>query len=318
MKIQRKLKRKSKNRKTLGTHVKPSQNEPINSAELPPHILDKIPPGLSLKPNAATIRQIAMQQMTRNMMPLNYNLTPQQQQVQNMKSNNDLKENAINQAKQDMINENERKRELQRQEAETKREHQQRKHDIENERQRVDNELKEKEQAHKLDQDEKKLYYEMELLNEENELNKKRLKNEEQQALIHQARYEQQKLKLEQDGNYLDSKFKLHESELTDIKAQNKAMRNALNKVNTKEYLKKFDELINNLAEANAENRILNLINEQQNKLTTERLLSKIEPTKEQVDSIFNTHNQQIKGLQAALAEQLRNKQIKEDEKERL
>ena len=104
MKIQRKLKRKSKNRKTLGTHVKRSQNEPINSAELPPHILDKIPPGLSMKPNAATIRQITMQQMTRNMMPLPFNLTPQQQQVQNMKSNNDLKENAINQAKQDMIN----------------------------------------------------------------------------------------------------------------------------------------------------------------------------------------------------------------------
>ena len=134
MKIQRKLKRKSTNRKT---HVKQSQNELINPADLPPHILDKIPPGLSMKPNAATIRQIAMQQMTRNMFPLNYNLTPQQQQVQNMKSNNDLKENAINQAKQDMINENERKRELQRQEAETKRENQQRKHDIENERRRV-------------------------------------------------------------------------------------------------------------------------------------------------------------------------------------
>ena len=315
MKIQRKLKRKSKNRKT---HVKQSQNELINPAEIPPHLLDKIPPGLSLKPNAATIRQIAMQQMTRNMLPLNYNLTPQQQQVQNMKSNNDLKENAINQAKQDMINEHERKRALQRQEADAKRENQQRKHDIENERRRVDNELKEKEQAHKLDQDEKKLNYERDLLNDENELNKKRLKNEEQLALIHQARYEQQKLKLEQEGNYLDNKFKLHESELTDLRTQNEAMRNALNKVNTEEYMNEFNDLINNLAAANAENRILNLINEQQNKLTTERLLSKIEPKQEQIDELFNAHKDQIEGLQSALAEQLKNKQTKQDEKERL
>ena len=325
MKIQRKLKRKNTNRKT---HVKQnpsglrskteSQNELINPADLPPHILDKIPPGLSMKPNAATIRQIAMQQMTRNMMPLPFNLTPQQQQVQNMRSNNDLKENAINQAKQDMINENERKRELQRQEAETKREHQQRKHNLDAERQQFDQEQKLNEQKHKLDQDEKKLNYERELLNEENELNKKRLKNEEQLALIHQARYEQQKLKLEQDGNYLDNKFKLHESELTDIRTQNEAMRNALNKVNTEEYLNEFNDLINNLAAANAENRILNLINEQQNKLTTERLLSKIEPKQEQIDELFKNHNEQIEGLQSALAEQLKNKQTKQDEKERL
>ena len=217
-----------------------------------------------------------------------------------------------------MINESERKRALQRQEADAKRENQQRKHDIENERQRVDNELKEKEQAHKLDQDQKKLNYERELLNAENELNKKRLKNEEQLALIHQARYEQQKLKLEQEGNYLDNKFKLHESELTDIRTQNEAMRNALNKVNTEEYINEFNDLINNLAAANAENRILNLINEQQNKLTTERLLSKIEPKQEQIDELFKNHNEQIEGLQSALAEQLKNKQTIQDEKERL
>ena len=167
MKIQRKLKRKSRKQKPR-VSTNPAQSLQINPAEIPPHLLDKIPPGLSLKPNAATIRQIAMQQMTRNMMPLPFNLTPQQQQVQNMKSNNDLKENAINQAKQDMINETERKRALQRQEADAKRENQQRKHDIENERRRVDNELKEKEQAHKLDQDEKKLNYERDLLNDEN------------------------------------------------------------------------------------------------------------------------------------------------------
>jgi hypothetical protein len=95
-------------------------------------------------------------------------------------------------------------------------------------------------------------------------------------------------------------------------------MRNALNKVNTEEYMNEFNDLINNLAAANAENRILNLINEQQNKLTTERLLSKIEPKQEQIDELFNKHKEQIEGLQSALAEQLKNKQTIQDEKERL
>ena len=315
MKRQRKLKRKSKK---PHTRTNPVQSLQFNPADLPPHILDKIPPGMSMRPNAASIKQMAMQQMTRNMIPLPFNLTPQQQQVQNMKSNNDLKENAINQAKQDMINESERKRSLQKQEADAKRENQQRKHNLDAERQQFDQEQKLNEQKHKLDQDEKKLNFERELLNDENELNKKRLKNEEQLALIHQARYEQQKLKLEQEGNYLDNKFKLHESELTDLRTQNEAMRNALNKVNTEEYMNEFNDLINNLAAANAENRILNLINEQQNKLTTERLLSKIEPKQEQIDELFKNHKEQIEGLQSALAEQLKNKQTIQDEKERL
>ena len=65
MKIQRKLKRKSRKQKPrVSTNA--TQSLQINPAEIPPHLLDKIPPGLSLKPNAATIRQIAMQQMTRN------------------------------------------------------------------------------------------------------------------------------------------------------------------------------------------------------------------------------------------------------------
>ena len=147
MKRQRKLKRKSRKQ-----HVRtnPVQSLQFNPADLPPHILDKIPPGMSIRPNAASIKQMAMQQMTRNMIPLPFNLTPQQQQVQNMRSNNDLKENAINQAKQDMINENERKRALQKQEADAKRENQLFKHTLDAERQQFDQQQKLNEEKHKI------------------------------------------------------------------------------------------------------------------------------------------------------------------------
>ena len=215
MKIQRKLKRKNTNRKT---HVKQnpsglrskteSQNELINPADLPPHILDKIPPGLSMKPNAATIRQIAMQQMTRNMMPLPFNLTPQQQQVQNMRSNNDLKENAINQAKQDMINESERKRSLQKQEADAKRENQQRKHDIEIERQQFDQEQKLKEQKHKLKRDKDDLEFQKLLIDRDNTIREQRIKNDEQLDLIRQAKLRGEELKAQAEENDLKRQLK--------------------------------------------------------------------------------------------------------------
>ena len=317
MKIQRKLKRKSKNRKTLGTHVKRSQNEPINSAELPPHILDKIPPGLSLKPNAATIRQIAMQQMTRNMMPLNYNLTPQQQQVQNMKSNNDLKENAINQAKQDMINENERKRALQRQEADAKRENQLFKHNLDAERQQFDQQQKLNEQKHKLERQKEDLEFQRKLIEGSNGINEQKLKNEEQLALIQQMKYENEKLKTQLATNDLNNRFAQYQNQYNDIKTENEALIKTIEKLNSEDFQTEFTALVNNLSEARARNRVLNMLTEQRKKLIDEELMRKIEPTEKQMKSMFDQTKKDIEGLQASLAKQSNDKQKKMDEMDR-
>ena len=377
MKIQRKLKRKNTNRKT---HVKQnpsglrskteSQNELINPADLPPHILDKIPPGLSMKPNAATIRQIAMQQMTRNMMPLPFNLTPQQQQVQNMRSNNDLKENAINQAKQDMINENERKRELQRQEAETKREHQQRKHNLDAERQQFDQEQKLKEQKHKLKREKedlefqkllldrdntireqrikndeqldlirmaklrgeelkaqaeendlkrqfKDLEYQKDLIESNNNISEQRIKNEEQLALIQQMKYENEKLKSKLARNDLNNRFKQYQSQYNDIKTENEALKVTLDKINSEDFQAKFNTLVDNLSEARASNRVLNMLTEERKKLLDEEMMRKIEPTEEMMKAMYSQTKKDIEGLQASLAEQSNDKQKKMDEMDR-
>ena len=68
---------------------------------VPPHLLDKIPAGASLRPTAATLRQMTMQQLAPmyNPMPI----FPQQQQAANLKNANDIREQTLNQSKQDFI-----------------------------------------------------------------------------------------------------------------------------------------------------------------------------------------------------------------------
>ena len=80
-----KIKRRVKQRKV----VKRKNNKPLTEEELnsiPPHVLDKIPSSMSLKPTAQSLRSIMMQRYAQSLiqMPLNN----QQQQAQTMKTNN--------------------------------------------------------------------------------------------------------------------------------------------------------------------------------------------------------------------------------------
>ena len=310
MKRQRKLKRKSKK---PHTRTNPVQSLQFNPADLPPHILDKIPPGMSMRPNAASIKQMAMQQMTRNMIPLPFNLTPQQQQVQNMKSNNDLKENAINQAKQDMINENERKRALQKQEADAKRENQLFKHTLDAERQQFDQQQKLNEEKHKLERQKKDLEFQRELIGGSNGINEQKLKNEEQLALIQQMKYENEKLKTQLATKDLNNRFAQYQNQYNDIKTENEALIKTIEKLDSADFQNEFAALVNNLSEARARNRVLNMLNEQRKKLIDEELMRKIEPTDEQMKKMYEQNKKDIEGLQASLAKQSDDKQNRMD-----
>ena len=310
MKRQRKLKRKSKKQHVRTNTVQSLQ---FNPADLPPHILDKIPPGMSMRPNAASIKQMAMQQMTRNIVPLPFNLTPQQQQVQNMRSNNDLKENAINQAKQDMINENERKRALQKQEADAKRENQLFKHNLDAERQQFDQQQKLNEEKHRLERQKEDLKFQRELIEGSNGINEQKLKNEEQLALIQQMKYENEKLKTQLATKDLNNRFAQYQNQYNDIKTENEALIKTIEKLDSADFQNEFAALVNNLSEARARNRVLNMLNEQRKKLIDEELMRKIEPTEEQMKKMYEQNKKDIEGLQASLAKQSDDKQNRMD-----
>ena len=182
------LKRKAK--KTKRTTESESSYQGLNTPpQLPPHILDQIPAGTSLRPSLSSMRQIAAQKLATPFLPLPFNLTPQQQQVQNMRNNNDLKENAINQAKQDMINENERKRSLQKQEVDFKRENQLMKQALDNEKQEFEQKRKLSDEKHKLEHQLKDLKFQKSLMESDKVIRAQKIKNEAQLALVEQAKY---------------------------------------------------------------------------------------------------------------------------------
>ena len=311
------LKRKTKKTKPITESLNTYQG--LNTPQqLPPHILDQIPSGASLRPSLASMRQIAAQKMATPFLPLPFNLTPQQQQVQNMRNNNDLKENAINQAKQDMINENERKRSLQKQEVDAKRENQLMKQSLDNEKQEFDQKQKLLDEKHKLTRQSKDLAFQKSLMEGDKAIREQRIKNEEQLALIEQAKYENQKLKETIETNELNNKFNSYKKQYDDLDNQNKALTKTIEKFDSEKFANEYTQLIENVSVAKARNRILTTLREAQNKLIEEKILNMIEPTEEQINAQYEQMKTDIEGKQAALVEQIKNKQKIQEEMDKL
>ena len=311
------LKRKTKKTKPITESLNTYQG--LNTPQqLPPHILDQIPSGASLRPSLASMRQIAAQKMATPFLPLPFNLTPQQQQVQNMRNNNDLKENAINQAKQDMINENERKRSLQKQEVDAKRENQILKQSLENEKQQFDQQQKLLDEKHKLDRQQKDLAFQKALMEGDKAIREQRLKNEEQLALVEQAKYENQKLKDQIESNELNTKFDQYKKQFEDITAENAALLRTINNFNTEDFANEYTELIQNISTAKAHSRLLSKLRETQDKIIEDKILNMFEPTKEQIRAQYEQMKTDIEGEQAALVEQIKLKQSKQEEIDKL
>ena len=311
------LKRKAK--KTKRTTESESSYQGLNTPpQLPPHILDQIPAGASLRPSLSSMRQIAAQKLATPFLPLPFNLTPQQQQVQNMRNNNDLKENAINQAKQDMINENERKRSLQKQEVDFKRENQLMKQALDNEKQEFEQKRKLSDEKHKLEHQLKDLKFQKSLMEGDKVIRAQKIKNEAQLALVEQAKYENQKLKETIEKNELNTKFKQYEEQYNDIVAQNAALLKTIEKMSSEEFSNAYNELIENISHAKAHNRILTTLKETQNKLIEERILNMTDPTEQQIAEQFEQMKTDIEGKQTALVEQLKHKQNAKEQMDRL
>ena len=317
--IKRKGKRTKHDLNTSSPSPSPSQ--------LPQHILDQIPPGATLRPSLSSMRQkissaelrsITAQRMANNILPLPFNLTPQQQQVQNMRNNNDLKESAINQAKQDMINENERKRSLHKQEVDIKRENQNIKHMLDNDKQQFEQTQKLAEEKHKLDQQVKELSFKKQLIESDNNIRQLRLRNDEQLALIEQAKYENEKLKEKFETNDLNNRFNQSKKQYEDLVSQNLALTKAIEKIGTDEFINGYGELIENLSQARAHNRLLNTLKEQREKLIEEQILSMSSPTDEQLGKEYEDVKSDLEGVQAALAEQIKNKQQRQEQMDKL
>lgn len=174
---------------------------------VPPHLLDKIPAGASLRPTAATLRQMTMQQLAPmyNPMPI----FPQQQQAANLKNANDIREQTLNQSKQNFIIENERKREFDRLGAEFKIESKRMEHDTAMEKDRLNQKAKMEETRKKLEREQQLLTFKQEELNKDNEINRLAMKVDDLTAINKQ--YEHNINMLKQQSQIEEKKHKYNQ-----------------------------------------------------------------------------------------------------------
>ena len=284
---------------------------------LPPHLLDQIPPGSTLRPTVKSLRQIALQRLA-NQVPMIAPLAPQAQQLQTMKSNNDLKESAINQAKQDMMNETERKRSLQKEESDMKRANQQMKQKIEDEKQEMTQKMKYENERSKLENELKDLNFNKQGLINDNYLQNIKAQADYQKALVEQYKFENQKLQFVIDNNNIVNKFDTYSKELKDLKVQNHALKKTIKKINSEGYMNDYQDLVTNIAEAKAQQIVLITLKDVQNKTIEDKLLSMTYPSTQQIEDQITELKGDIEGKQKAYVEQLKLKEQRNDDLERL
>ena len=304
-------KNKTVKRKTVSSSSLKSLDQQLNENDLPPHLLDKIPSSMSLKPTPKTLRSMLMQRLAPSYIQMP-TMSPQQQQVQNLKNNNDIKEQAINQIKQDMINENERKRSLTRKEAEQKREQTKMKNDIENERQELKQQQDYERTMNELNIKKRQLEYEKMMNEHDAEALKKKNEIETQKALIEQMKYENQKMRNEIDNNDYSNKINTLNKELKDLTTENTALVKAIEKLNSGDQLNQITELAQELTLNKARNMLIKKLNDENNRLLENELENMVSVKDEDLRNQMTTMKDEITKQQTAIVKQLNDKKAKE------
>ena len=291
---------------------KTTVSQQLNENEIPPHLLDKIPSSMSLKPTPQTLRSMLMQRLAPPYMQMPTTMSPQQQQVQNLKTNNDIKEQAINQTKQDMINENERKRTLTRKEAEQKREQTKMKNEIDNERQELKQQQDYERTMNELKIKKRQLEYEKMMNEHDAEALKKKNEIETQKALIEQMKYENQKMRNEIDNNDYSHKINSLNKELKDITTENAAMKKAIEKLNSGDQLNQITELAEQLTLNKARNMLIKKLNDENNRMLENELENLVSVKDEDLKNQMTKMKDEITKQQEAIVKQWNDRKAKE------
>lgn len=286
-----KIKRRVKQRKV----VKRKNNKPLTEEELnsiPPHVLDKIPSSMSLKPTAQSLRSIMMQRYAQSLiqMPLNN----QQQQAQTMKTNNDIKEQSINQSKQEIIVQRERQANLRREEA-----------NIKSEEQRMKQQAQYDKEVHQLQRTKEKVDFDKKMLDEEGDLMKARREKESLEALVQQSKFEVQRLKTLMEKDEYTNKIQSLTREKELLNAENQGLLEAVNKMVKEDQLKQIKELTDEITRQQAQNIINKRLVDAQNELIQNELDNKLRISTDLLNDEIKKRNDDITKYQADLAKQM-------------
>ena len=292
-----KIKRKQKQRKIVRRH-KPQDAMPKLTDEqlstIPPHLLDKIPSSMSLKPNAQTMRSMLMQRLAPPyvQMPL---MSPQQQQAQTLKNSNDIREQSLNQDKQNLIIQKDRQASLQREEANVKIEQQQIKQHAQYEKEKQNIKLKKQ-----------KVDFDKQLTSEDGEIMKKKREAENLEALVQQAKFENERAKKQIENDEYANKIKSLTKELGVITSENKGLLTALDKMTTENQLADIAKLTENIVKTRAHNMVLMKLHEMHNQILDNelKLKNKCQIPVEMLNEQMEAMSDKIIEFQQVLAQQ--------------
>ena len=332
------IKRRNNRKKVVKRKVAPKSTDMHFTEDdlrnIPPHLLDKIPAGASMKPTAASIRNMAMQRFATPFIQMPQQ-TAQQQQVQNMKNENDVKQQALQQQVQNMKNENDVKQQALNQTAQdrivemdrkknlVKQEHQQKldQKNQENDLRMTQQELKQQrdlnDQKQKLELERKKYDYEKQLLDENSEIQQLKRDNENTLAAIAQIKFEIEKGKQAIEKNALASEKTRLEKEQEILTAQNTAIKETLTKMNSPELINEFKTLAANVAEQRMKAQLYESLKKMHEENLQTMINNMVQPTQEQIDQQINTIKPKIQEQQKEIATQLETK-LKHEENQKL
>ena len=286
-----KIKRRVKQRKV----VKRSSTQKLTEEDLnsiPPHMLDKIPSSMSLKPTAQSLRSMLMQRFAQPFVQMPFN--QQQQQAQTMKTNNDIKEQSINQSKQEIIVQRERQANLRREEA-----------NIKSEEQRMKQQAQYDKELHQLRRTKEKVDFDKQILDENNELMKTKREKETLEALVQQAQLENQRLRTQIEKDEYANKISSLTKQKEFLDAENQGLLAAAKKLVKEEQLKQIQELTEEITRKQAENIIAKKLTDHQNELIQNELESKFRISTELYNQEIDKKNVDVKKYQADLVKQL-------------
>lgn len=275
--------------------VKRSSTQKLTEDELnsiPPHVLDKIPSSMSLKPTAQSLRSMMMQRFAQPFVQMPFN--QQQQQAQTMKTNNDIKEQSINQSKQEIIVQRERQANLRREEA-----------NIKSEEQRMKQQAQYDKELHQLRRTKEKVDFDKQILDENNELMKTKREKETLEALVQQAQLENQRLRTQIEKDEYANKISSLTKQKEFLDAENQGLLAAAKKLVKEEQLKQIQELTEEITRKQAENIIAKKLTDHQNELIQNELESKFRISTELYNQEIDKKNVDVKKYQADLVKQL-------------
>ena len=214
-------------------------------------------------------------------------IPPQQQQVQNLKSTNDLKEQIINQARQDLLSEQERKKELLNTERQFKRDHSE-----------LKNKTNEEKQMIELEDRIRNLNFKKQQNENDSIINRKKIEHDAQLAMVEQLKKENEQLRFDNQHNILKNETESAVRTVDKLKLENEALQRLISAEQMNIYKTQYASAINNIAEEKIKTQFMQKFSDQWNDVIAKQMENSVLYSEEETKNMIDNYKDEIATLQ--------------------